>query len=95
MESGVIAVAADGSVTLFNAAAEEMTQLRADELRGKSVSELPNLFLKLFEMRLRGARRRLRSRCRFRMAPGTPFRSYRPPQRCVIDLALSSVSYGL
>jgi len=41
MESGVIAVAADGSITLFNAAAEEMTQLRADELRGKSVNELP------------------------------------------------------
>jgi len=41
MESGVIAVAADGSITLFNAAAEAMTQLRADELRGKSVNELP------------------------------------------------------
>jgi PAS domain S-box-containing protein len=41
MESGVIAVAADGTVTLFNAAAEEMTQLQAEELRGKSLSRLP------------------------------------------------------
>jgi PAS domain S-box-containing protein len=41
MESGVIAVAADGSITLFNAAAEEMTQLRAAELRGTSVDRLP------------------------------------------------------
>jgi PAS domain S-box-containing protein len=41
MESGVIAVAADGSVTLFNAAAEEMTHLQADELRGKSLDGLP------------------------------------------------------
>ena len=42
MESGVIAVAADGSVTLFNAAAEEMTQLRADHLKGKSLDTLPS-----------------------------------------------------
>jgi PAS domain S-box-containing protein len=41
MESGVIAVAADRSITLFNAAAEEMTHLRADELRGKPFSNLP------------------------------------------------------
>jgi PAS domain S-box-containing protein len=41
MESGVIAVAADGSVTLFNAAAERMTQLGASELKGQSVDSLP------------------------------------------------------
>ena len=41
MESGVIAVAADGTVTLFNAAAEEMTHLRAPSLKGKSVDLLP------------------------------------------------------
>jgi PAS domain S-box-containing protein len=41
MESGVIAVAADGSITLFNAAAEEMTQMRAEELRGKPLDVLP------------------------------------------------------
>ncbi len=36
MESGVVAVAPDGTVTLFNAAAEEMTQLEAGALKGKS-----------------------------------------------------------
>jgi len=41
MESGVIAVAADGTVTLFNAAAEEMTQLQATALRGKTLDQLP------------------------------------------------------
>jgi two-component system sensor histidine kinase HydH len=41
MESGVIAVAADGSITLFNAAAEEMTHLRADQLKGRSSNNLP------------------------------------------------------
>jgi PAS domain S-box-containing protein len=41
MESGVIAVAADGTVTLFNAAAEEMTHLQAASLKGKSIEMLP------------------------------------------------------
>jgi PAS domain S-box-containing protein len=41
MESGVIAVAADGTVTLFNAAAERMTQLHASELKGQSLDVLP------------------------------------------------------
>jgi PAS domain S-box-containing protein len=41
MESGVIAVAADGTVTLFNAAAERMTQLQASQLKGESVDRLP------------------------------------------------------
>jgi PAS domain S-box-containing protein len=41
MESGVIAVAADGTVTLFNAAAEEITQLQATALRGKTLDQLP------------------------------------------------------
>ena len=41
MESGVIAVAADGTVALFNSAAEEMTHLRATSLRGKSLDLLP------------------------------------------------------
>jgi PAS domain S-box-containing protein len=41
MESGVIAVAADGSITLFNAAAEQMTQMHADSLRSKSFEALP------------------------------------------------------
>jgi PAS domain S-box-containing protein len=41
MESGVIAVASDGTVTLFNAAAERMTQLQAVELKGKPVDTLP------------------------------------------------------
>jgi PAS domain S-box-containing protein len=41
MESGVIAIAADGSITLFNAAAEQMTQLHADQLRGRSLDHLP------------------------------------------------------
>jgi PAS domain S-box-containing protein len=41
MESGVIAIAADGTITLFNAAAEEMTQLQAEALRGKSLDQLP------------------------------------------------------
>jgi len=41
MESGVIAVAADGTVTLFNAAAERMTQLHAGALKGQSLDRLP------------------------------------------------------
>jgi PAS domain S-box-containing protein len=41
MESGVVAVASDGTVTLFNAAAEEMTQLQAEALKGKSLDQLP------------------------------------------------------
>jgi PAS domain S-box-containing protein len=41
MESGVIAAAADGTVTLFNAAAERMTQLQATALKGKSLDQLP------------------------------------------------------
>jgi PAS domain S-box-containing protein len=41
MESGVIAVAADGAVTLFNAAAEQMTHLKAVDLKGKSADLLP------------------------------------------------------
>ena len=41
MESGVIAVSAVGTVTLFNAAAEEMTHLRATSLKGESVDLLP------------------------------------------------------
>jgi len=41
MESGVIAVAGDGTVTLFNAAAERMTQLFASDLKGKPLEELP------------------------------------------------------
>lgn len=42
MESGVIAVAADGSVTLFNTAAEQMTHMQAENLRGKSLDALPS-----------------------------------------------------
>lgn len=41
MESGVIAVEADGTVALFNSAAEEMTHLRATSLKGKSLDLLP------------------------------------------------------
>lgn len=41
MESGVIAVAADGTVTLFNAAAERMTQLQAAALKGEPLESLP------------------------------------------------------
>jgi PAS domain S-box-containing protein len=41
MESGVVAVAPDGTVTLFNAAAEDMTQLQAETLKGKSLDQLP------------------------------------------------------
>jgi PAS domain S-box-containing protein len=41
MESGVIAVAADGTVTLFNAAAERMTQLLASDLKGQPLDILP------------------------------------------------------
>ena len=51
MESGVIAAAADGTVTLFNAAAERMTQLQASALKGESLNALP---LSLAEA-LRGA----------------------------------------
>jgi PAS domain S-box-containing protein len=41
MESGVIAVAADGTVTLFNAAAERMTHLQAAALKGQPSDGLP------------------------------------------------------
>jgi len=41
MESGVIAVEADGTVALFNSAAEEMTHLSATSLKGKSLDLLP------------------------------------------------------
>ena len=41
MESGVIAVAADGTITLFNAAAERMTQLQAKDLKGQPLEALP------------------------------------------------------
>lgn len=41
IQSGVIAVAADGSITLFNAAAERMTRLRANAAKGSPLQILP------------------------------------------------------
>ena len=41
MESGVIAIDPGGTITLFNSAAEEMTQLKAEALRGESLEQLP------------------------------------------------------
>jgi PAS domain S-box-containing protein len=42
MESAVIAVTAEGLVTLFNSAAERLTGLRADTTKGRRVSDLPD-----------------------------------------------------
>ncbi len=41
MESGVAAVASDGTVTLFNSAAARMTHLDAKEIRGSRIAHLP------------------------------------------------------
>ncbi|MBI4611576.1 MAG: PAS domain-containing protein [Candidatus Rokubacteria bacterium] len=42
MESGVVAVAADGTVTLFNSAAERMTRLRAKDIKDNPPNTLPS-----------------------------------------------------
>jgi PAS domain S-box-containing protein len=41
MESAVIAVSATGRVTLFNSAAERLTQLHSSDVRGKAIENLP------------------------------------------------------
>jgi len=41
MQSGVIAVAGDGTITLFNAAAERMTRLAASAIKGSELQRLP------------------------------------------------------
>ena len=41
MESGVVAAASDGTVTLFNSTAARMTQLDAKEIRGSRTAHLP------------------------------------------------------
>lgn len=41
IESGVIAVAADGTVTLFNSTAERLTRLNAKDIKGSPVQNLP------------------------------------------------------
>ena len=41
LESAVVAVDAEGAVTLFNAAAERLTQLTASQVRGKPLDALP------------------------------------------------------
>jgi PAS domain S-box-containing protein len=42
MESAVIAVTAEGVVTLFNSAAERLTGLKADTMKGRRVFDLPD-----------------------------------------------------
>lgn len=41
MESGVVVVAADGTASLFNSAAERMTRIAAKDIKGGSVKDLP------------------------------------------------------
>jgi PAS domain S-box-containing protein len=58
MESGVIAVASDGTVTLFNSAAERLTELDAKKIRGKPLQHLPRSIAEPLEATLADGRPR-------------------------------------
>lgn len=59
MESAVIAVTAEGLVTLFNSAAERLTGLKADEMKGRRVSDLPDTISEPIVATLKGRTPRL------------------------------------
>lgn len=59
MESGVIAVDADGKITLFNQAAERMTGLNIKEMKGGSARRLPVTLAAQLEATLNDGQHRL------------------------------------